>query len=183
MVDPRHEQRPERLGQPWDVDGLFVAAVVCFLLTVAVTIAWGIAEPVKPVATDPIDVVGTVTTVEVPAVDTTSTSTTAAPIVLPSSAPRSTSGIWFVQSSMYCYGTVTKSGTHVRPGVVGVSFADFPRLKGTTWQVLDGPAAGRIVTVEDAGPAAHFDIYTPDCYAAKNYGPPLIHVQQITPSR
>jgi len=82
-------------------------------------------------------------------------------------------------STMYCLSGTTASGTPVRDGVVGVSMGEFYRLKGSRWEVLTGPHAGRIFTVEDKGPLADFDMWTASCREAITYGRRTIRIRQV----
>lgn len=87
---------------------------------------------------------------------------------------------WTAISTNYCHShSLTASGTRPRAGVVAVSMENFARLRGTTWRVLTGPLAGQVVTVEDKGPLAHFDIWVPSCDAARVYGLRTITVQRV----
>lgn len=92
-----------------------------------------------------------------------STTTTPAPRVL-----RAEEVEWSVSSTVYCLDGRTASDTPVRPGIVAVSYEDWPRLRGTSWRVVAGPPEilGRTYRVEDKGPAADFDVWMgnrPDC--------------------
>jgi hypothetical protein len=86
---------------------------------------------------------------------------------------------WVTRSTNYCYGTTTASGTPARVGVVAVSYSRFPHLRGSTWRILTGPLAGRVVTVEDKGPKAEFDVYVTSCPAAIQYGRRTIVVERV----
>lgn len=98
---------------------------------------------------------------------------------VPSVEPPTGGEQWTTTSTAYCYGTTTASGAPVRDGVVGVSFADFARLSGSSWLILDGPLAGKVVTVEDKGSRAHFDIYLASCADADEYGRRTITVERV----
>lgn len=129
--------------------------------------------------------------VDAPAPVTTSSTTTTAPAEVQMRAastgdasPRTFTtagpGRWVTTSTMYCLTGVTASGTTAGPGVVAVSYGNFPRLLGSTWRVLDGPMAGRVFTVEDKGPLADFDMWTGSCDEAVDYGRRTITVEQVT---
>lgn len=90
---------------------------------------------------------------------------------------------------MYCLNGVTYSGGHtqevngIRTVAVNRDNGEWQRYKGTTWKVLDGPHAGRLFRVEDAGTRAHFDMWFgdhPDCQnMARQYGGRTIRVERV----
>lgn len=97
-------------------------------------------------------------------------------------------------STVYCVSGVTYSGgqTHAEgPGVGRVAAVnrdngEWEQYAGTSWRVLTGPHAGAVYTIEDAGPAAHFDQWhgdRADCrdYALGSYGNPTITLERVTP--
>lgn len=95
-------------------------------------------------------------------------------------APGSSTGeVWETPSTMYCLRGGMRNGQPVHEGAVAVNSGRYTALVGTSWQVLDGPMAGRTFTVEDMGPAAHFDMWTPSCEEATNYGGRTIRVQRV----
>jgi hypothetical protein len=118
----------------------------------------------------------TSTTSTPPVSSTSTTSTTAAPEA-PTAAdlndsvppPSTPAGVeWAVSSTVYCLDGHTASGEPVADGIVAVSYADWPRLRGTRWRVTAGPPEilGRTYRVADKGPAAHFDVWMgnrPNC--------------------
>lgn len=114
---------------------------------------------------------------------------TASSIRPPASPPTSAPHRMTVESTVYCISGVTYSGGQTHPGVVAVNRdnGEWERLRGTRWRVVTGPHAGRTYTVEDAGPAAHFDMWAgdrPDCggprgYALARYGRKAITVERI----
>lgn len=95
-------------------------------------------------------------------------------------------------STVYCLNGTTYSGGQTQPGGGGVGRTvavnrdngEWERYRGTTWRVVDGPHAGAIYTVQDAGTRAHFDMWhgdRADCrdYALGSYGVQHITVQQV----
>lgn len=76
-------------------------------------------------------------------------------------------------STMYCQGTTMANGQHVHVGAV--SSKVLPR--GSRWRVLSGPKVGQVFTVEDTGSKAYFDMYTPSCEEAIQYGRRNIEIE------
>lgn len=93
-------------------------------------------------------------------------------------------------STVYCVSGVTYSGGQtnetngVRTAAVNRDNGEWERYEGTTWRVIDGPHAGRLYRIEDAGPKAHFDMWhgdKPDCQTyARIYGAQEINLERIS---
>lgn len=85
-----------------------------------------------------------------------------------------------VDSTAYCGRQSMKSGRQAYDGAVAVPRSAWKTLHGTRWQILDGPLAGKIVTVEDQiGHGSEFDVWRPSCGEARGYGRHQIHVRRL----
>jgi 3D (Asp-Asp-Asp) domain-containing protein len=81
-----------------------------------------------------------------------------------------------VTSTAYCEHGTTASGAPTRPGTAAMNNVPF----GTQYLILDGPLAGTQVTVADRyGHSTEFDVWLPDCAAARTYGRHTIHIQKV----
>lgn len=98
-------------------------------------------------------------------------------------------------STVYCVSGLTYSGGQTHPEGPGVGRTaavnrdngEWERYAGTSWRVLTGPHAGAVYTIEDAGPAAHFDQWhgdRADCraYALGEYGAPTVLLERVIPT-
>ena len=178
LIAPQSEHhRPAHLGQPrrpLDGDGLLMLlGVLVMVATVVLVLVWSVSFP-----TTPIDATAT------PAGYTdasTTPSAVEASAVPPSATPAAVAPvIWPTSSTEYCEHTArTRSGTVARDGVVAVAPSNFARLRSSVWRIVDGPLAGKVVTVEDMGPSADFDVWVADCHAAHLYGRRFIHAQLV----
>lgn len=82
-----------------------------------------------------------------------------------------------INSSAYCETGRMANGQFAHDGAVSSKI--LPR--GSRWLVLDGRFAGRVFTVEDTGSLAIFDVALPGrCTAARAYGAPTIHIEEVT---
>lgn len=162
---------------------LLAAAVTALVIGLAVWLAWpgGTVELVRIEVDRPsssttttlpalFQAPATVATTTVPPAPPSSSTTAPEPVAAASA------GAWTTSSTSYCLRGSTASGEPVRDGIVAVASSRWQELQGTRWAVLDGPYAGRTFTVLDHGPAAHFDVWTSSCAAAKAYGTRTIHV-------
>jgi 3D (Asp-Asp-Asp) domain-containing protein len=101
-----------------------------------------------------------------------------APFAVVPFAHAGTGDVQSVDSTAYCDKGVMYSGEWVYDGAVAVR-ENGPPI-GTNLQVLGGPYAGRVLTVEDHIQwGSDFDIWMADCNAAVNYGHQLIQIQQV----
>lgn len=105
--------------------------------------------------------------------------TTAAPLATSTTSTTVMGERWVTSSTNYCERGTTAGGTAARDGVVAVAMPRFAGLHGTRWRVLTGPLAGKVVTVEDKGPKARFDVWVPSCADAIRYGVRTITVERI----
>lgn len=93
----------------------------------------------------------------------------------PTKLPNAGGPVLSVDSTAYCLTSGTATGHPVGPGVVAANLGD-----GTSWRILDGPQAGRVVTVWDHPDGnTQFDIWMASCTSALQYGRNQIHVQQV----
>lgn len=81
-----------------------------------------------------------------------------------------------VESTAYCFTGTMANGRPVQPGAAAMNGVPF----GTQWRVLDGPYAGRVVTVMDRyGHGTEFDVWVSDCGAAKAYGRRTVTIERV----
>lgn len=90
--------------------------------------------------------------------------------------PRQDGGTREVRSTAYCLRGTTASGAPAGDGVVASTI--LPR--GSSWRILTGPLAGKVVKVLDTGgPKATFDVWVSSCeWAIKVYGARTIKIER-----
>jgi hypothetical protein len=111
----------------------------------------------------------------VPTSSTTSPSTTTSTPPLEQLQPAAASKRR-ISSTAYCETGRMANGDLAHDGAV--SSHQLPR--GTRWEVLSGPYAGRVLTVADTGPLATFDIAMPGrCGDAIAYGRRSIEIALV----
>lgn len=95
-----------------------------------------------------------------------------------SSERRPASGpVLTVHSTAYCLTGRMASGRRAYYGAAAMNAVPL----GTTYRVLSGPAAGRVLTIEDRiGRGSQFDVaYPGDCYSARLYGRRTISIERM----
>lgn len=82
-----------------------------------------------------------------------------------------------VESTAYCLTGTMASGKPVYEGAAAMNGVPL----GSKYQVVDGPEAGKIYTIEDRiGHSSEFDIAFPgDCEAAMQYGRRTINIEPV----
>lgn len=82
-----------------------------------------------------------------------------------------------VESTAYCLTGTMASGKAVYDGAAAMNGVPL----GTKYQVVNGPEAGKIFTIEDRiGHSSDFDIaYPGDCDAAIEYGRRIINIEPV----
>lgn len=82
-----------------------------------------------------------------------------------------------VNSTAYCLTGTMANGRRVFHGAVAMNGVAF----GTRWRILDGPLAGRVLTVADRiGHSSQFDVAMPgDCQAARRYGRRTVTIERL----
>lgn len=154
--------------------GLRWLAMLVFVAAIAVVSYMGQHDahaerpPVVTTTTSTALAPSTSTTSNPPVSSTSSTTTTTTSTTLARAQSRAARVTWAVSSTVYCLGGNTASGAPVADGLVAVSYANWPRLRGTRWRVVKGPPEilGRTFLVADKGPAADFDVWMgnrPNC--------------------
>lgn len=107
------------------------------------------------------------------------TTTTSAPENRASRSNEQTRQIRSVTSTAYCLRGKTAHGERGYEGSVAI-----PRewnLLGTTWRVLSGPQAGKVLRANDhTDYKTQFDIWMSSCSAAINYGRHFIQIERVT---
>jgi hypothetical protein len=126
--------------------------------------------PVESALIPPLVLEQTTTTTTAP--PPTSAPTTPVPSKRPLSSTPGT--VTSIVSTAYCETGRMANGEIAHDGAV--SSHVLPR--GSSWRVLDGPYSGRVLTVEDTGPLATFDIAMPGrCDDAIAYGRRVIEIE------
>lgn len=108
------------------------------------------------------------------------TTTTAAPPPAPAQGGQQRT----LESTNYCLSGTMANGERVHDGAVAFNSSEWSRYKGTTWRIISSGDpqqrhVGRTFTVKDHGPGAHFDIWTPSCGAATNYGRQTVTIERV----
>lgn len=128
----------------------------------------------------------------------TTTTTTTTPPTTAEANDVAAHGVWqatgerrATSSTVYCVSGLTYSGgqTHTgrhdvgRTAAVNRDNGEWEQYAGTTWRVVTGPEAGAIYTIEDAGTAAHFDMWHGDRADCRSYALDFYGVRDIVVER
>jgi hypothetical protein len=121
-------------------------------------------------------------TIEAPTTTTTTTTVATTSTSMPRSqetappAANPTGDTRSISSTGYCETGRMSNGEYAHDGAV----SSHVLARGTSWRVLTGPYAGRVLIVKDTGPLAFFDIAMPGrCGEAIQYGRRQIQIEQV----
>lgn len=81
-----------------------------------------------------------------------------------------------IGASAYCLSGNMANGERVHDGAVASTV--LPR--GTSWKIIEGKLAGKVLTVKDTGgPRATFDVWMASCPAAIDFGRPTLVIERV----